>query len=95
MHEYALALEIRRIAEATLEVRGGGIVDDVRVRIGDHQPIDEARLRQAWAALARTSEEAEITLTLDHDHDRQDALDVVDVRYRPRPRRRIEPDRGS
>ncbi len=51
MHELSLATEIHRACRATVDARGGGRLEQVRVAVGELSAIEPELLVYAWQAV--------------------------------------------
>jgi hydrogenase nickel insertion protein HypA len=71
MHELNLATEIYRTCRATIEARGGGRLDSVRVAVGELSAVEPELLTYAWQAVVAGGSDAGATLEVEWHPARQ------------------------
>jgi hydrogenase nickel incorporation protein HypA/HybF len=95
MHELNLATEIHRTCRATVEARGGGRLDSVRVAIGELSAVEPELLVYAWQAVVAGSGDAGATLEVEWHAARQTCEACGEVReHEPGDWLRLCPDCG-
>ena len=71
MHELNLATEIYRTCRATIDARGPGRLDSVRVAIGELSAVEPELLVYAWQAVVAGGRDAGATLEVEWHPARQ------------------------
>lgn len=65
MHELSLATSIHRTCRATIEARGGGRLDGVRVAVGELSAVEPDLLTFAWEAVVAGGPDAGAQLEIE------------------------------
>ncbi len=82
MHELSLATEIHRTCRATIDARGGGQLDSVRVAIGELAAVEPELLVYAWEAVVADGPDAGARLEVEWHPARQTCPVCGDVKER-------------
>jgi hydrogenase nickel incorporation protein HypA/HybF len=80
LHELSLATEIYRTCRATLDARGPGRLDSVRVAIGELAAVEPELLVYAWEAVVSGGRDAAATLEVEWHPARQTCSACGEVR---------------
>lgn len=82
MHELNLATEIHRTCRATIDARGGGRLDEVRVAIGELAAVEPELLVYAWEAVVSGGPDAGARLEVEWHAARQTCPGCGEVKDR-------------
>jgi len=94
MHELNLATEIHRTCRATIEARGPGRLDSVRVAVGELSAVEPELLVYAWQAVVAGGPDAGATLEVEWHAARQVCEACGEREHEPGDWMRICPDCG-
>lgn len=82
MHELSLATDIYRTCRATIDARGAGRLDEVRVAIGELSAVEPELLVYAWEALVAGGTDAGARLEVEWHPAQQTCAKCGEVKER-------------
>jgi len=82
LHELSLATEIYRTCRATIDARGPGRLDSVRVAIGELAAVEPELLVYAWEAVVSGGRDAAATLAVEWHPARQTCANCGELKER-------------